>query len=134
MSLIPCLFEGFTVMLVSHYLLDFSLIEGGMLGFILAAVSPAVVVPRMIELEEAGYGTDKGIPTLLLAGASIDDVFAITVFSFFLSSAVGVEQSILSVFVKIPYSVIGGGVGGLLVAVVILLVTRLKRIVLRQTA
>lgn len=133
MSLIPCLFEGFTVMIVSYYLLDFTLIEGGMLGFILAAVSPAVVVPSMIELEETGYGTDKGIPTLLLAGASIDDVFAITVFSFFLSSAVGVEQSILSVFVKIPYSIIGGVVGGLLVAVIILLVTRSKRIVLRQT-
>ena len=132
-SLIPCLLEGFTVMFVSYYLLDFSLIEGGMLGFILAAVSPAVVVPSMIELEESGYGTDKGIPTLLLAGVSLDDVFAITLFSFFLSSAVGVEQSILSVFVKIPYSIIGGIVGGVLVAFVLLWIIRTKRFVLKQT-
>lgn len=132
-SLIPCLLEGFTVMFVSYYLLDFSLIEGGMLGFILAAVSPAVVVPSMIELEESGYGTDQGIPTLLLAGASIDDVFAITLFSFFLSSAVGVEQSILSVFVKIPYSIIGGIIGGVLVAFVLLWIIRTKRFVLKQT-
>lgn len=132
-SLIPCLLEGFTVMFVSYYLLDFSLIEGGMLGFILAAVSPAVVVPSMIELEESGYGTDKGIPTLLLAGVSLDDVFAITLFSFFLSSAVGVEQSILSVFVKIPYSIIGGIIGGVLVAFVLLWIIRTKRFVLKQT-
>lgn len=132
-SLIPCLFEGFTIMLVSHFLLDFTLIEGGMLGFILAAVSPAVVVPSMIELEESGYGTDKGIPTLILAGASIDDVFAITIFSFFLASATGVEQSILSVFVKIPYSIIGGIIGGVIVAILMLLIIRSKRIKLKQT-
>lgn len=133
MSLIPCLFEGFTVMIASYYLLDFSLIEGGMLGFILAAVSPAVVVPSMIELQESGYGTNKGIPTLILAGASIDDVFAITLFSFFLSAAVGVEQSILSVIVKIPYTIIGGIVGGIVVALIIVLVLRSKRVAFNQT-
>jgi len=133
MSLIPCLFEGFSVMIASYYLLDFSLIEGGMLGFILAAVSPAVVVPSMIELQEAGYGTNKGIPTLILAGASIDDVFAITLFSFFLSAAVGVEQSILSVIVKIPYTIIGGIVGGIVVALIIVLVLRSKRVAFNQT-
>src|SRR5699024_4748456 len=76
LSVIPCLVEGFTVAIVSYYLLDFSFAEAGMLGFILAAVSPAIVVPSMLELEEAGYGTDKEIPTLLLAGSSLDDVFA----------------------------------------------------------
>lgn len=132
-SLIPCLLEGVTVMLVSHLLLDFTLIEGGMLGFILAAVSPAVVVPSMIELEESGYGTDKGIPTLLLAGTSIDDVFAITIFSFFFATATGIEQSILSVFVKIPYSIIGGIIGGVLAALLVLMIIRSKRITLKET-
>ncbi|HHU19207.1 MAG TPA: sodium:proton antiporter [Bacilli bacterium] len=132
-SLIPCLLEGVTVMLVSHLLLDFTLIEGGMLGFILAAVSPAVVVPSMIELEESGYGTNKGIPTLLLAGTSIDDVFAITIFSFFFASATGVEQSILSVLIKIPYSIIGGIIGGIIVALLMLPLIRSKHITLKQT-
>ena len=132
-SLIPCLLEGVTVMLVSHLLLDFTLIEGGMLGFILAAVSPAVVVPSMIELEESGYGTNKGIPTLLLAGTSIDDVFAITIFSFFFASATGVEQSILSVLAKIPYSIIGGIIGGIIVALLMLPLIRSKHITLKQT-
>ncbi|GAA4063723.1 cation:proton antiporter [Amphibacillus indicireducens] len=132
-SLIPCLLEGVTVMLVSHLLLDFTLIEGGMLGFILAAVSPAVVVPSMIELEESGYGTNKGIPTLLLAGTSIDDVFAITIFSFFFASATGVEQSILSVLAKIPYSIIGGIIGGIIVALLMLPLIRSKHITLKHT-
>ena len=60
-----------------------------MLGFIIAAVSPAVVVPQMLELKENGFGKTKEIPTLVLAGASVDDVFAITIFSVFGGLAAG---------------------------------------------
>jgi NhaP-type Na+/H+ or K+/H+ antiporter len=83
MSCIPGIVEGFAVALLSTVVFGFSFIEGGILGFILAAVSPAVVVPSMLEYMEKGIGTVKGIPTLILAGASIDDVFAITIFTAF---------------------------------------------------
>src|SRR5699024_713254 len=112
LSIIPCLVEGFTVAISAYFLIGFSFVEAGLLGFVLAAVSPAVVVPSMLELEALGYGTDKEIPTLLLAGASLDDVFAITLFSFFLSLATGTQQNILIVIAKIPYSIIGGIVSG----------------------
>src|SRR5699024_12226092 len=60
-------------------------IQGGILGFMIAAVSPAVIVPSMLDLMEEGIGKEKNVPTLILAGASIDDVFAITIFSVFRS-------------------------------------------------
>jgi len=133
LSVIPCLVEGFTVAIVSYYLLDFSFAEAGMLGFILAAVSPAIVVPSMLELEEAGYGTDKEIPTLLLAGSSLDDVFAITLFSFFLSLATGAEQSLLFVFAKIPYSIVGGILGGIVLAFLLLHIFNWHRLIEKNT-
>ena len=77
-SCIPGLIEGFTIAFVSMKLLGFSFVEGGMLGFIIAAVSPAVVVPFMIFLSEKGIGMKKGISTIIQAGASADDVYAIT--------------------------------------------------------
>lgn len=119
LSLIPCLCEGLVVSFSAYFLLEFSISDAGMLGFILAAVSPAIVVPSMLELEEAGYGTDKEIPTLLLAGASIDDVFAITFFSFFLSLATGTGQNIAFVIAKIPYSIVGGIISGLLLGLLL---------------
>ncbi|MCG4586450.1 cation:proton antiporter, partial [Anaerosalibacter bizertensis] len=84
MSFIPGVIEGFFIAFASIKIFDFSFIEGGILGFVLAAVSPAVVVPSMLDLNKNKIGTDKGIPTLIMAGASIDDVFAITIFSAFL--------------------------------------------------
>src|SRR5699024_6992493 len=84
MSCIPGLVEGFFIFFAVMKFLNFSFIEGGILGFVIAAVSPAVVVPSMLELIENNIGEDKGIPTLILAGASIDDVFAITIFTVFL--------------------------------------------------
>lgn len=116
LSSIPCLLEGFTVLGLSYYLLGFSLAEAGMLGFIIAAVSPAVVVPSMLDLKEKRLGEDKQIPTLLLAGASIDDVFAITLFTFFLGLGTETtESSLLLDLGRIPFSIIGGVIiGGLL--------------------
>jgi NhaP-type Na+/H+ or K+/H+ antiporter len=89
MSLFPVLTEGIVVTAASYYLLGLPFIESGMLGFIVAAVSPAVVVPTMLELKEGGFGIKKGIPTLVLAGASVDNVIAITVFGVFAGLAGG---------------------------------------------
>ena len=84
------------------------------MGSVLAAVSPAVIVPRMIRLIEEGYGTDKGIPELLLAGASVDDVFVIVMFTAFTSLASTGELSAIS-FLQIPVSIILGIAAGILV-------------------
>ncbi|OJF97097.1 sodium:proton antiporter [Alkalibacterium sp. 20] len=115
-SSIPCLIEGFTVTGLAYYLLDFSFAEAGMLGFIIAAVSPAVVVPSMLDLKEKRLGEEKQVPTLLLAGTSIDDVFAITLFTFFLGLGTeAMESSLLLDIARIPLSIIGGVViGGML--------------------
>lgn len=118
MASIPCLVEGFTIMLFTHLLLGYSLPISGCLGFIIAAVSPAVVVPAMLNLKEKNIGKEKEIPTLILAGASIDDIFAITLFSSFLSLALGKNVNIYTELLKIPMSIISGivlgGVFGLL--------------------
>ena len=81
MTFIPCLAEGATLTLIIHYLFGFDYIIAGLTAFMLAAVSPAVVVPSMLELKSEGYGQKKEVPTIILAGASVDDVFAITFFS-----------------------------------------------------
>ncbi len=118
MASIPCLVEGFTIMIVTHIFLGYSLPISGCLGFIIAAVSPAVVVPAMLNLKEKNIGKEKEIPTLILAGASIDDIFAITLFSSFLSLALGKNVNIYTEILKIPMSIISGivlgGVFGLL--------------------
>lgn len=118
MASIPCLVEGFTIMIVTHLFLGYSLPISGCLGFIIAAVSPAVVVPAMLNLKEKNIGKEKEIPTLILAGASIDDIFAITLFSSFLSLALGKNVNIYTEILKIPVSIISGivlgGIFGLL--------------------
>ncbi len=108
MSCIPGIFEGVTITLVAHFLLDLSYIESGMLGFIIAAVSPAVVVPQMLELKEGGFGKNKEIPTLVLASASVDDVFAITIFGAFVSMGSGVSDNFSSLLYKVPLGILSG--------------------------
>lgn len=119
MSFIPCLVEGFTIMIIAKAILNFSYIEAGMLGFILAAVSPAVVVPFMLKLKEEGRGMDKGIPIMILAGASIDDIFAITFFSVFLGTFGNTDRNIASTLLHIPIEIIGGVVLGLLLGFIL---------------
>jgi NhaP-type Na+/H+ or K+/H+ antiporter len=133
LSAIPCILEGATVMLLSHWLLGFTFAEAGMLGFIIAAVSPAVVVPEMLSLKEQGYGEDKQISTLILAGASIDDVFAITLFTSFLGLAVQGDTNVFLELGRIPLSIAGGILGGLLVAVVLLKLYQFKPLNTRNT-
>ena len=123
-SCIPGLFEGFTVALISMKILNISFIEGGMLGFILAAVSPAVVVPFMILLSEKKIGIKKGIPTIILAGASIDDVFAITLFTVFLGLYSGTKVNIGLKLLGIPVSILLGILLGVLVGLILVRVFR----------
>ncbi len=113
MASLPCLFEGFTVMFATHFILGYSLPVAGCLGFILAAVSPAVIVPEMLSLKEKGLGKEKEIPTIILAGASIDDVFAITLFTAFLGMSLGQEINIFQEILKIPVSILSGLLLGL---------------------
>ncbi|HBD95776.1 MAG: potassium transporter [Spirochaetes bacterium GWF1_31_7] len=122
MSFIPCIFEGVSIMIISHYVLYFDIVTSGILGFIIAAVSPAVVVPQMIALNEYGFGKNKEIPTLILAGASIDDVFAITIFTVFLNIKTGKNVNILQSIIGIPVSIIFGiGIGLILGMALVLL-------------
>jgi len=115
LSCIPGLIEGFFIAFASVKFLGFSFIQGGILGFIIAAVSPAVVVPQMISFMEKGLGTNKGIPTLILAGASIDDVFAITIFSTFLGLYSGSKVNIGIKLLGIPISILLGiGLGAII--------------------
>ena len=131
MSCIPCLFEGFTIMIITHLLLGFPLPICGTLGFIIAAVSPAVVVPEMLSLKEKNLGKEREIPTLILAGASIDDIFAITLFSSFLSLSLGKNVNIYKEFLKIPLSIVIGIVLGGVIGII--LVKFFKKYHIRDT-
>ena len=112
MSCIPGILEGFSIAIAATFLLDFTFIQGGILGFIIAAVSPAVVVPQMINLLNLKRGTDKNIPTLILAAASIDDVFAITLMTVFMGLYGGHNINIAGQFLGIPISIfLGIGLG-----------------------
>ncbi len=114
MSFIPCLFEGVALILILHYFFDFSFLVAGMAAFILAAVSPAVIVPAMLNFRELGLGSRKEIPTLILAGASVDDVFAITVYALFLRQFKSVKPFAYQDLLYIPWSAGTGIILGLL--------------------
>jgi len=107
MSAIPCLLEGFAVTFAAYYLLGLPFLQAGMLGFIIAAVSPAVIVPSMLELRDKGLGMGSGVPIIVLAGASVDDVFAITLFSVFLGMGTGSGEASLLQVGMIPVEIMG---------------------------
>lgn len=117
MSFIPGIIEGLTVLLASHLLLGFTLIEAGILGFIIAAVSPAVVVPAMLSLKDKGYGKKREIPTLVLAGASLDDVFAITIFGVFLGLASGTSVNMWQLLFTVPVGIVLGAAVGVIIGI-----------------
>ena len=112
MCFLPACFEILGMVLLAPGLLGVAVLEAAIMGAVVAAVSPAVIVPKMLKLIEEGYGTDKGIPQLLLAGASVDDVFVIVMFTAFTGLAQGGNVSPMS-FVKIPVSILIGGFIGL---------------------
>lgn len=128
MSAIPCLCEGFTIMFVASKLVGLPILEAGMLGFIIAAVSPAVVVPSMLHLREKRLGIKKGVPVIILSGASIDDVFAIAIFTAFLGMSKGSGKSIISQISQIPIQIVGGIVLGVLAGYIIYKVFSMKKL------
>ena len=114
MCFLPATFELFGILLLAPRLFGLTLLEAAVLGAVLAAVSPAVVVPRMVKLMEEGYGTREGIPQLILAGASVDDVYVIVLFSTFVGMMQGEGVSPVR-FMNIPVSILLGiGIGMLL--------------------
>ncbi|MFU8786125.1 MAG: cation:proton antiporter [Candidatus Izemoplasmataceae bacterium] len=115
LSIIPVLIEGFTIVLLAVLLLDFRFIEAGLLGFIIAAVSPAIVVPSMLKLIKEKMGMKKNIPVLVLASVSIDDVIAITIFSTFLSMYLATQVNVFTQILWIPISIGLGIIVGLIV-------------------
>lgn len=115
MSFVPAIIEGSIVTALSYWLLDLPIFISGMLGFIIAAVSPAVVVPSMLELRDKNFGKKKGIPTLILAGASLDDIITITIFGVFASLASGTSANWTFVFVSVPAGILAGAGIGVLI-------------------
>lgn len=114
MCFVPASFELMGMILLAPRLLGISLLEAAIMGAVLAAVSPAVVVPRMVRLIEEGYGADKNVPQLILAGASVDDVYVIVLFTTFIGIIQGDGISIIR-FINIPISIVLGIVIGLFV-------------------
>lgn len=107
MSCVPASFEILAFFLFAPYLLGVSRIEAAVMGAVLGAVSPAVVVPRMVQLMDSKYGTEKSIPQLVLAGASCDDIFVIVLFTAFVSMVQGEQVNFMD-FVNIPVSILLG--------------------------
>lgn len=116
MCFVPACFEIVGTVLLAPRLLGVTYLEAAVIGSVIAAVSPAVIVPRMIKLIEEGYGKKHGIPELILAGASVDDVFVIVVFTAFTSLAASGEFSPMS-FVQIPVSIVTGVILGAIVGI-----------------
>lgn len=114
LSFLPESFEILSYAIFVPKLLGLNLIDGFLMGAVMAAVSPAIVVPRMVKLIDEGYGKDESVPQMILAGASCDDVFVLVLFSSFLSMAMGDDFSYKSLF-KVPVSILLGiGLGILL--------------------
>ena len=131
MCFVPASFELMGVLLLAPRLMGLTFLEAAILGAVLAAVSPAVVVPRMVRLMDEGYGGKQGIPQLILAGASVDDVYVIVLFSTFVGMMQGENASLLS-FVNIPVSILLGMAVGL--AVGSLLACFFAKVHIRDTA
>ena len=114
MSFVPASFEIVGYLLFAPAILGITRVEAAVMGSVLAAVSPAVVVPRMVQLMETKYGTEKAIPQMIMAGASCDDIFVIVLFTTFLSIAQGGSADIKA-FANIPVSIILGIILGAIV-------------------
>lgn len=111
MCFLPACFEIVGMLILAPKLLGVSLLDAAIMGTVVAAVSPAVVVPHMLKVMENGYGNKKGIPQMILAGASVDDVFVIVLFTAFTGIAQDGQQSAMQ-FLTIPTAIIFGLAGG----------------------
>lgn len=119
MCFVPACLEIVGMIVLAPKLLGVSLLEAAIMGAVVAAVSPAVVVPKMLNLMENNYGTDKSIPQMILAGASVDDVFVIVMFTSFTGLAQGEKISAAS-FMQIPVSIVLGLAGGVVAGLLLL--------------
>lgn len=131
MCFLPACFEIAGMLLLAPKLLGVSLLDAAIMGAVVAAVSPAVIVPKMLKLMEEGYGVEHSIPQLILAGASVDDVFVIVLFTAFTGLAQGDCISVRS-FINIPVSVVVGIIIGM--AVGIILAKYFEKIPIRDTS
>ena len=131
MCFVPASFELIGMILLAPKLMGLTTLEAAIMGAVLAAVSPAVVVPRMVKLMDEGYGVKEGIPQLILAGASVDDVYVIVLFSTFVGMTQGEGASVLK-FVNIPISIFLGIAIGLVLGV--LLAHYFKKVHIRDTS
>lgn len=113
MSFVPAAFEITAFVLFAPKILGITTLEAAIMGSVLSAVSPAIVVPKMVDLMENKYGTKKSIPQLILAGSSLDDIFDIVLFTTFLGMAQGGKVSVTS-FGRIPVSIVSGLIIGYL--------------------
>ena len=118
MCFLPACFEIMGMVILAPVFLNISRLDAAIMGAVVGAVSPAVIVPRMIKLIDEGYGTKQGIPQMILAGASVDDAFVIVMFTVFTGLAQGEKVSVMS-FVDIPLSIIIGSAVGLVLAVLL---------------
>lgn len=124
LSFLPAVFEIIACVIFAPLFLEVSRTEAALIGAVLGAVSPAVVVPKMVQLMDKNIGTNKSIPQLILAGASLDDVFVIVLFTAFLGMVQGNGISVLE-FVDIPVSIILGTLAGITCGFIIYLVYKL---------
>ena len=131
MCFVPASFELIGMILLAPKLMGLTTLEAAIMGAVLAAVSPAVVVPRMVKLMDEGYGVKEGIPQLILAGASVDDVYVIVLFSTFVGMMQGEGASVLK-FVNTPISIFLGIAIGLVLGV--LLAHYFKKVHIRDTS
>lgn len=130
MCFVPAIFEILAVIFISQKVLGITLLEGAIMGTVVAAVSPAIIVPRMINLIDKKIGIENSIPQLIMAGASVDDIFVIVLFTAFTGLAKGTNLSAMSLL-QIPVSIIMGILIGVVTG--ILLVNIFKKIHLRDS-
>ncbi|MEA5017168.1 MAG: cation:proton antiporter [Erysipelotrichaceae bacterium] len=130
MSFIPASLEILAITFSAPVLLGVSYLEALIMGSVLAAVSPAVVVPRMLKLMEEGYGQDKRVPQLVMASASIDDIYVIILFTAFIGMYQGDGFNMLKL-INIPISIITGALFGVVIGAI--LVVAFKKIHIRDT-
>jgi len=123
MCFVPATFEILGMIIFAPKFLGLGLLDSAILGTVIAAVSPAVVVPKMLKLMEEGYGTDRSIPQMIMAGASVDDVFVIVLFTSFIGLASNGTFSMLNL-IKIPTSIFFGIFIGFLCAILLIYLFR----------
>lgn len=130
MCFVPACFEIVGMIIIAPKLLGISILDAAIMGAVVGAVSPAVIVPQMLHLMENRYGTNKSIPQMILAGASVDDVFVIVMFAAFTGLAKGESISLAS-FMQIPVSIGAGLLIGILFGIIMSLI--FKKLSLRNT-